>query len=443
MFNFLSKYAVSLASVVVLNGCVTSKVEDQPTKLPETVEGGVVSQQSQMSLYLGRPMQSWQVAIKSHQNEQLLSGAYGQLIDGLVTIKTIDKETQADALMLNFKDSWSSGLSFTNHKLDLSDYVAAGTVEFDLRIDEIDKGKIDLIVGCETDCSQVYRLREWAQHHENQGWQHLAIPLTCLVDEKNDLSQIGRPFTLSTGGQGQIALANVVFKAQGKANMPCPTATSLATTANTLNEYWSVDWWLPRHKEKVTQANLGQAQLIMIGDSITHGWENDGKAVWDSYFGDINTLNLGYGGDRTENVLWRLQHGELGKTQPKLVVMMIGTNNTGHRMDSPHAIAAGVTAIVDELQAQVPKAKILLLAIFPRDAKANAAMRLNNQAATQLIADIAQQRHLLFADFNGGFLQPDGTLTTEMMPDLLHPKALGYEVWAKQLEPYVNKYVRD
>jgi beta-glucosidase len=410
--------------------------------LPEIVEGVAQGESKQINLFQGRPMQPWQVSIKSHQHEQLLSGAFAQLIDGMATIKTIDKDVQEDALQLNFKDSWSSGIYFTNDKLDLSAYVEQGTLEFDLRIDAIEKGKVDLIVGCESDCKKVYRLREWAQQYQQKGWQHLSIALSCLLDSQSDLSQIRRPFTLSTGGEGQIALANVTFNAQGTANMPCPSQLDLATAADTLNEYWSVDWWMPRHEQKVEQANLGEAQLIMIGDSITHGWENDGKAVWEKYFADINTLNLGYGGDRTENVLWRLQHGELGATKPKLVVIMIGTNNTGHRMDSPKAIAAGVDAIVDEISAQVPEAKILLLAIFPREAKPDAVMRLNNGAATKLIADIAQRRNLLFANFNAGFLTTDGTLTTEMMPDLLHPKALGYEVWAKQLEPFVNQYIR-
>jgi len=433
MYYLIRMTAIALVCHFMLFACVSTTVSDAANGQGEQA----------IHLYKGRVMQPWLLSIKSHEHEQVLSGAFAQLIDGRVSIKTITNDVQEEALLLNFKDSWSSGLFFNNDYLDLSVFGQQGTVEFDLRIDLIDKGKIDLIVGCELDCSQVYRLREWAQAHQQQGWQHLSIPLSCLVDINSDLSHVRRPFTLSTGGEGQIALANVEFKAQGDANMPCHTSLTLATTADTLNEYWSVDWWLPRHAEKVAQANEGKAQLIMIGDSITHGWENDGKSVWEKYFADINTLNLGYGGDRTENVLWRLQHHELGNTQPSLVVMMIGTNNTGHRMDSPQSILAGVTKIVDELQKQIPAAKILLLEIFPREASANAVMRLNNLAASDLIEQLANERGLLFANFNAGFLSEDGRLTTTMMPDLLHPKALGYEVWAKQLVPYVDKYLRN
>ena len=395
-----------------------------------------------LPLYQSALVAPWQVLIKSPEHLQLMSGQRAALADGLVQIQTIDDASQPSALQMNFTDHWSTAMLFSNGSMDLSDFAANGLLEFDIRVDDIQKGKIDLVVNCEDNCRQVYRLREWAQQHEGQGWQHLAIPLSCLVDSSANLTDVTKPFRLSTGGKGQLAINNIKFSPQGQANMPCYSNQQLATTPGILNEYWSVDWWLPRHNDKVAQAKLGEAQLIMIGDSITHGWENDGKAVWDKYFPDINTLNLGYGGDRTENVLWRMQHGELGNTQPKLVVMMIGTNNTGHRMDSPDAIAAGVDAIVNEITAQLPEAKVLLLAIFPRDAKRGDAMRQNNLQASKLIADIAKQRNLLFADFNQGFLTEDGTLTKEMMPDLLHPKALGYEVWARQLEPYINQYVR-
>ena len=395
-----------------------------------------------IKLYQGQSLQPWQLVIKSHQEEQLVSGEITELADGLVSLKRVDKDSTQDALLLNFKDSWSSGVYLKNGSVDLSQYVAQGTVEFDLKVDAIQQGKVDLLVDCESNCKHAYRLREWAQEHEGQGWQHLAIPLRCLVDNSANLTQVSQPFNLSTGGKGQVALANVLIKAHGNATMPCHSAMDLATTPDVLNEYWSVDWWMTRHEQKVAQANLGEAQLVMIGDSITHGWENDGKAVWDEHFGEINTLNLGYGGDRTENVLWRLQHGELGKTEPKLVVMMIGTNNTGHRMDSPEAIAAGVDKILYELKQQVPEAKVLLLAIFPRDAKPDSLARINNSQATALIQQLAKEQGLLFADFNADFLSEDGTLTTQMMPDLLHPKAKGYEIWAQQLTPFIEQYIR-
>ena len=97
--------------------------------------------------------------------------------------------------------------------------------------------------------------------------------------------------------------------------------------------------------------------------------------MWTKYYADRNALNLGFSGDRTENVLWRLQNGEIDGIAPKLAVIMIGTNNTGHRSDPPEQIAAGVQAILSELQQRLPDTKVLLLAIFPRGADKDDPMR--------------------------------------------------------------------
>ena len=100
-------------------------------------------------------------------------------------------------------------------------------------------------------------------------------------------------------------------------------------------------WWKDRHEEKRALAQQGDWELVFIGDSITHGWERNGKTAWDQYYGDRKALNLGFGGDRTEHVLWRLDHGEFDGYKPLVAVIMIGTNNTGHDMHPPEAIAAG------------------------------------------------------------------------------------------------------
>lgn len=226
----------------------------------------------------------------------------------------------------------------------------------------------------------------------------------------------------------------------GPAALPDPFA--LATTPAPLAEPWAVDWWLPRHEEKLA-ARDPAVELVLIGDSITHGWEDEGRETWARHFGDVRTLNLGYSGDRTENVLWRLQHGEVDGLDPQLVVLMIGTNNTGHRMDPPAAIAAGVRAILDELARRMPNAQVLLLAIFPRGATPDDAERANNRAANALLRDVAAQADVVFADFNAPFLVDGGVLSEEVMPDRLHPNATGYGIWARQLGPYVDRYVRE
>lgn len=200
------------------------------------------------------------------------------------------------------------------------------------------------------------------------------------------------------------------------------------------------EWWATRHAEKLDLRDPG-VQLLLIGDSITHGWEISGKAVWEKHFADIPMLNLGFSADRTEHVLWRFEHGELEGLSPKLAVVMIGTNNTGHLMDPPAAIEAGVAAILDELDTRLPETTVLLLAIFPRGEEANDPMRLNNGEANRLLEALAAERGVQFADINPAFLADDGALPLDVMPDLLHPNEAGYEIWAQQLKPWFVRYL--
>jgi beta-glucosidase len=212
-----------------------------------------------------------------------------------------------------------------------------------------------------------------------------------------------------------------------------------AVTPDTLNEDWAVSWWMPRHEEKLAEVAKGKIDLVMIGDSITHGWENAGRQVWNKYYKKRKPLNLGYSGDRTENVLWRLQHGEVEGISPKLAVIMIGTNNTGHRQEAPEHTALGIRYIIDELQHRLPKTKILLLAIFPREESPNGKLRKINDDINDIISGYAKIRNVSYLDINHVFLDPDGTLPKSIMPDLLHPQAKGYALWAEAMEPAITR----
>src|SRR5437867_11074507 len=110
-----------------------------------------------------------------------------------------------------------------------------------------------------------------------------------------------------------------------------------------------------------------KAQVIFIGDSITQGWEGEGKEVWAKYYAHRNAVNLGIGGDRTQHILWRLDNGNLDSLKPKAAVVMIGTNNSNGEDNTVDQIADGVTAIVKELREKLPQTRVLLLAIFPRN----------------------------------------------------------------------------
>ncbi len=180
------------------------------------------------------------------------------------------------------------------------------------------------------------------------------------------------------------------------------------------------------------------AQLVFIGDSITHAWEGGGKEVWQKYYEKRHALNLGISGDQTQHVLWRLDHGNLEGLHPKLAVLMIGTNNAGAG-NSSKEIADGVKAVIDKLRTKVPDCKVLVLAIFPRDELATGRLRKVNDAANKMIAKFADDKNVFFLDIGQKFLSADGSLPKDIMPDSLHPNAKGYEIWATAIEPTVAK----
>ncbi len=200
------------------------------------------------------------------------------------------------------------------------------------------------------------------------------------------------------------------------------------------------DWWQQRHQGMNARVKQGNVDLLFIGDSITHGWEGGGKDVWQKYYAKRNAVNLGISGDQTCHVLWRLDHGNIDGIAPKLAVIMIGTNNAGHNPhQSPEQIFDGVKAIVERLRTKLPETKILLLGIFPRGADDKDIIRQINVKANGLIEKLADDKAVFYLDIGSKYLKADGTLPRDLMPDLLHPNAKGYEIWAEAIEPSVKK----
>ncbi len=196
-----------------------------------------------------------------------------------------------------------------------------------------------------------------------------------------------------------------------------------------------------RHERCNAISKEGKAQLVFLGDSITQGWEGEGKDAWKTYFERYNAANFGISGDRTEHVLWRLDNGNFDGLSPKLIVLMIGTNNTGARQDPPEQTAAGIEAIVQRLRVKCPKAKILLLAIFPRGANKDDALRLINDKINALLPKLSNSQ-VRFRDIGGEFLTAGGELSRDVMPDLLHLSSKGYELWAKAIEGDVAEMMK-
>jgi len=235
---------------------------------------------------------------------------------------------------------------------------------------------------------------------------------------------------------GSILLAlftlQLLTAATGQAQ---PSATAPATI-QPVSRLQSA-WWKERQAAKSQRIAQGNVDLLFIGDSITHGWENSGRKIWDQYYAKRNAVNLGFSGDRTQHVLWRLLNCPLERISPKLAVLMIGTNNAA--TDSPEDIAAGVRAIVELLREKLPETRVLVLAIFPRGPHADAKLRQVNEAANAIIKNLADSKRVYYLDIGQKFLTDDGVLTKEIMPDFLHPHEKGYAIWAQAIEPTVHE----
>ncbi|MBT3469549.1 MAG: GDSL family lipase [Opitutae bacterium] len=195
--------------------------------------------------------------------------------------------------------------------------------------------------------------------------------------------------------------------------------------------------WMKRHESFNKRVTRGKVDLVLIGDSITQGWEGRGKQVWKKHYGKRNAVNLGIGGDRTQHVIWRLDNGNLKGIAPKAAVVMIGTNNAGS--NKPEEIADGVAAITNQLQTKLPKTQVLLLAIFPRGANKDDGRRKVNEKANAIFKKLADGKDVHYLDIGEKFLDPDGALNRKIMPDLLHLSEEGYTIWAESIEPTLKK----
>lgn len=206
---------------------------------------------------------------------------------------------------------------------------------------------------------------------------------------------------------------------------------------------WTQRFWLPRFDAKRTLAAEGGYDIVFLGDSITHNWETKGSNVWAKTYaeGTYRALNCGFSGDRTEHLLWRLDHGQVANLRPKAFVLMIGTNNTGHReawQESPTDTILGIQSVLQRLAKAYPEAKVILHPIFPRGATVADPLRVRNDLVNSVIRKFADGKRVLWCDFNSRLLTADGTLEKSMAPDLLHPGEAGYAIWAEELKPFLD-----
>jgi len=203
--------------------------------------------------------------------------------------------------------------------------------------------------------------------------------------------------------------------------------------------------WYARHKEVLKVKDAANPEIVLIGDSITHFWGGEpagpfknGPKAWEDVFGKRRVLNLGFGWDRTQNVLWRLDNGEFDGLRPKFVVLNIGTNNfsgtRNARANTPAEVAEGIKAICARISAKSAGTRIILMGVFPRGASPRDGFRPKITALNELLAALAREKGLTFLDIGARMLEPDGTLSREIMKDSVHPTEKGYALWASALK---------
>ena len=212
---------------------------------------------------------------------------------------------------------------------------------------------------------------------------------------------------------------------------------------------------IKRHDQKVAEVKKHQYDLLLIGDSITHAFDKPSFAdVWKKHLAPRNALSLGYSGARTENILWNLRNGELEGQSPKVVTLLIGTNNCDDAnypvVHSAEEIFAGTQAIVRLLRHRLPETKIILHRIFPRSnvykkpdgtERGSVTQRAaTNKKASDLCAALADDEHVFFLDVNSLFLREDGSIDPVLMPDLLHPSPEGAEKWIQAMTPLLDRF---
>lgn len=225
---------------------------------------------------------------------------------------------------------------------------------------------------------------------------------------------------------------------RGESHMNSRT-TQVDRDPGIFGDYWWANRFLSRHVQ--VEAWRGkEVDVVMLGDSIMHFWEWKHPASWGKFVqGKKRVLNLGYGGDTTQNVIWRIEHGELDGYTAKNIVLMIGTNNNSSKSSNPTNVALGVEKIASLVREKQPQARLILHPIFPRGESENSALhsaaRRRNDVTNRLLKEFAEKDgKLLWVDFNSRFLDEHGWVPRSLMADEIHPTDKCYTVWMEELE---------
>lgn len=245
------------------------------------------------------------------------------------------------------------------------------------------------------------------------------------------------------------AMEPLLSKLMGDKSLDTELPANSAIIPTTKLEDDSYDWW-KRHADVLRIKDSINPEIVLIGNSITHFWGGEPKAnhvngpkAWASLFGSYRVLNLGFGWDRTQNVLWRLDHGELDGLHPRIVIINIGTNNTSQtqnaRMNTAPEIVEGIRAICIRVRSKVPEAKIIIMGVFPREQSPTHPRRILINQINQLLSTFANEQKITYVDITQKMVSSDGTISKEIMSDYCHPTDKGYQIWADQIRDLLSE----
>ena len=287
-------------------------------------------------------------------------------------------------------------------------------------------------------------------------WATITVPLPGKPEQYRNLQQVqfqGANFSSGAkalkvqidqvGTTSNDPAANAAAKAAVKAS---PTAGAPAKDKPNVAAwgYWPdfPQAWMAMFKGQLQEASKGEAQVAFLGDSITQGWGDTGKAIWGQQFAPMKAANFGTGGDTTRQVLWKIENGLLDPIKPKVVVMNIGTNNLygDQNAGSDEEVAEGIKACVTAIRAKLPDAKVLLLGILPRQNEYFSSRVRNINAITAKLDDGTTVRYL---DMGPQFAESLGKVRPELYnADQLHLVEAGYAMWAQTMRPLLDEMMR-
>ncbi|MBC8138575.1 MAG: hypothetical protein H8F28_22065 [Fibrella sp.] len=297
----------------------------------------------------------------------------------------------------------------------------------------------------------------FAVQPRKDSWEPIAFEQVGYVQNDSEWQSFQKTITLPEGsvhasvallveGEGEAWLDDVRISDSDVSNAvtipehkPQPAKLDPITP---MHGFWA-DYptsWLNYARTLKNDAQTQKPDVVFLGDSITQGWKDAGKMEWEKRFAPLKAVNAGIGGDKTNEILWRIKDGLLDGLSPKLIVLAIGVNNMWRNEFGNTRIAEGIETCVKAIQEKTPRAKILVLGIFPSQEAADNGMRSAiKQINSETKKRVSGMKNVRFADFGDKFLAPDGTLRKEIMPDFLHANEKGYAIYADNLEPIVKE----